>query len=106
MSKWIDRQIEWSNGAPDDDMVPILVGEHSSIEAVKARHPSYVVPATPLTAHDRCDACGAAAAYRVHRPPNETRTAGVLEFCGHHYRRHQPQLVGAGWSLATTNEVP
>ncbi len=37
---------------------------------------------SPLTAHDRCDRCGAQAYVRVVLP------AGELLFCAHHARRH------------------
>jgi hypothetical protein len=43
----------------------------------------------PLTAADRCDAgCGAQGRVRVHVPGS-----GVLVFCAHHYRRHEPALA-------------
>lgn len=102
MSAWTDGQRdEWGPDSPNGDMAPLL---ERSIDAVKARHPSYVVPDAPLTLLDRCDACGAATAYRVHRPPTHDRTAGVLDFCGHHYRKNTPQLIGDGWAVAVTNE--
>ena len=37
---------------------------------------------SPLTAHDRCDRCGAQAYVRVALP------AGELLFCAHHARHH------------------
>ena len=39
-----------------------------------------------LTAMDRCDYCGAQAYVRV------TGVSGSLDFCGHHYNRHQDKL--------------
>lgn len=39
-----------------------------------------------LTAHDRCDRCGAQAYMRV------TLLEGDLLFCGHHGREHKDQL--------------
>lgn len=41
-----------------------------------------------LTAHDRCDACGAQAYVRVTMP------YGELVFCAHHARKHADALVG------------
>lgn len=43
-------------------------------------------PAT-LTAADRCDRCGAAAAVRVTLP-----SGGELLFCGHHANEHSARL--------------
>jgi hypothetical protein len=40
-----------------------------------------------LTAMDRCDYCGAQAYVRV------TGVTGSLDFCGHHYNRHQDKLT-------------
>lgn len=40
-----------------------------------------------LTAADRCDRCGAAAAVRAVLP-----TGGELLFCGHHARAHSDRL--------------
>lgn len=40
-----------------------------------------------LTAHDRCDACGAQAYVRVQLE------AGSLLFCAHHARRHSERLA-------------
>lgn len=40
-----------------------------------------------LTAHDRCDACGAQAYVRV------TLDAGQLFFCAHHARKHSARLA-------------
>lgn len=67
----------------------------------------YTVPDEPITALDRCDACGAQTLYRMHRPPSEEHPTrrGVLEFCGHHYRAHLPELLGDGWAVATTHEM-
>lgn len=50
--------------------------------------PPVVETKQPLTAQDRCDAnCSAQAYVRV------TLAEGVLLFCGHHYRRHEPALA-------------
>jgi hypothetical protein len=43
---------------------------------------------TPLSAHDRCDSCGAQAYVRVTLP------SGALLFCGHHAAKHKEQLSG------------
>lgn len=69
---------------------------------------AYKVPDSPITLADRCDACGAATQVRMHRPPTEQHPTrkGVLEFCGHHYRAHLPELLGDGWAVAVKNEVP
>ena len=50
--------------------------------------------ATPLTAQDRCDRCGAQAYVRA-TLPNGT----ALLFCGHHGNAHRPSLLVAGASL-------
>ena len=42
---------------------------------------------TTMTAHDRCDACGAQAYVRV-----TLETGGELLFCAHHARRHADKL--------------
>lgn len=94
MSGWTDRQkVE----AVNRDMTGELTA--SILMA-------YKVPDTPLTAHDRCDACGAQTLYRMHRPPTEEHPTrkGVLEFCGHHYRAHLPELLGDGWAVAVQHE--
>jgi hypothetical protein len=41
---------------------------------------------TPLTAADRCDACGARAYVRIELP------YGQLLFCGHHANEHLDKL--------------
>lgn len=52
-------------------------------------------PAPPLTAHDRCDRCGAQARVRVMKEASE------LVFCLHHTNRMEAGLVAAGWSIVT-----
>jgi hypothetical protein len=42
----------------------------------------------PLTAADRCDRCGAAAAVRV-----TLSGGGELLFCGHHAKEHSARLT-------------
>ena len=46
-----------------------------------------LTPATPLTAADRCDRCGAQAYLRVH-----LEAGGELLFCAHHAREHGDKL--------------
>lgn len=49
-----------------------------------------------LSATDRCDYCGAQAYVRV------TGVTGILDFCGHHYNRHQDKLES--FSFETIDE--
>ncbi len=44
-----------------------------------------------LTKADRCDRCSAAAVISV-----LLHSGGVLLFCGHHGRMHQPDLIQQG----------
>ncbi|WP_042363691.1 DUF7455 domain-containing protein [Streptacidiphilus neutrinimicus] len=46
-----------------------------------------LTPATPLTAADRCDRCGAQAYLRV-----VLVSGGELLFCAHHGRKFEPEL--------------
>jgi hypothetical protein len=46
-----------------------------------------LTPASPLTASDRCDRCGAQAYLRV-----VLVTGGELLFCAHHGRKFAPEL--------------
>ena len=48
-------------------------------------------PAAALTAHDRCDRCGAQAYLRATLPGGTE-----LLFCGHHGNDHRASLLGAG----------
>ena len=48
----------------------------------------------PLTAHDRCDRCGAQAYVRATLPGGTE-----LLFCGHHGNEHRANLLVAGASL-------
>ena len=45
------------------------------------------VAPSPLTAHDRCDRCGAQAYLRVH-----LASGNELLFCAHHAREHGEKL--------------
>lgn len=45
----------------------------------------------PLTAHDRCDACGAQAYYEAELYDLEGKK-GRLLFCGHHFTMHEREL--------------
>lgn len=88
---------------PTGDMVPILEAS-VAVEAAKVRHPSSVT----LTAADRCDACGAQAAYRVVRPDPARLMAGVpdnptLDFCNHHWRKLFPAMLDEGWVVVGGN---
>ncbi|MEV7566467.1 DUF7455 domain-containing protein [Streptomyces tanashiensis] len=94
---------------PRGDMAPIL---RASVEAAKMRHPSGGGPSgVTLTAADRCDACGAAAVYRVEKelllqPEGYTQpyiNVSALEFCGHHWRKHSPLMVDDGWAVVAVN---
>lgn len=84
---------------PDGDMTPIL---EASVEAAKTRHPSGVGKpgAVQLTAADRCDNnCGAGAAYRVAHKLKPM----ILDFCGHHFRKHFPAMVDQEWAVVGGN---
>ncbi|GHF94409.1 DUF7455 domain-containing protein [Streptomyces hydrogenans] len=94
---------------PRGDMEPIL---RASVEAAKMRHPSAARTSWDnLNATDRCDACGAAAVYRVERERLEQPegyaqpyiNVSALEFCGHHWRKHFPAMAGDGWTVVATN---
>ena len=92
---------------PDGDMVPIL---SASIQAVQARHPSASgkAPGLLLSVSDRCDACGAAAGYRVAQKPPEGEVvyvvdAPTLDFCVHHFRKNFPPMVAQGWAVIGGN---
>jgi hypothetical protein len=47
-----------------------------------------------LTAHDRCDSCGAQAYVRA-----TLLSGAALLFCGHHGNAHRPALLVAGADL-------
>lgn len=49
-----------------------------------------------LTAQDRCDRCGARAAYVATKPG-----LADLMFCGHHYRAHKDKLIEQYWLIET-----
>lgn len=63
----------------------------------------------PLTAHDRCDACSAAAQVRATKQAvpdtleelefGKPRVLQLL-FCGHHHKKHFDKLADEGWSFA------
>lgn len=82
---------------PDGDMVPIL---EASIEEAKRRHPS-AQPALPvsvtLTTADRCDGCGAEAAYSVGRGDQD------MLFCRHHHLKNFPSMASQGWQVIGGN---
>lgn len=86
------------NAATDDDLSGILIASILDV---------YRVPDTPMTAHDRCDACGAGALTRFHWPPTEEhpKRRGELQFCGHHTNKLEPELLGNGWAVAVRNTL-
>ena len=53
-----------------------------------------LTPATPLTAADRCDRCGAQAYLRV-----VLLSGGELLFCAHHGRKYEEKLraIATSW---------
>ncbi|HEY3260178.1 MAG TPA: hypothetical protein VGJ95_07895 [Pseudonocardiaceae bacterium] len=55
---------------------------------------AHIPTLSPLTSHDRCDRCPAAAALRALLP------AGELLFCRHHGRAHRSRLLDAGAILS------
>lgn len=52
-----------------------------------------VNPCIELSAHDRCDRCGAQA-YAVAAKDNQD-----LLFCGHHIKQHSLALEMSGWEI-------
>lgn len=91
---------------PTGDMAPIL---QASVEAAKMRHPSSSNASSTgvvLTAHDRCDGCGAGAVYRVAKHITGMREIvanSLLDFCGHHWRKNFPSMVDKGWVVIGGN---
>ncbi|TFV34426.1 hypothetical protein E4K10_31695 [Streptomyces sp. T1317-0309] len=57
------------------------------VELEKRRRDYCSDPASPLTAADRCDRCGAQAYVRV-----VLLSGGELLFCAHHGRKFEPEL--------------
>ena len=60
-----------------------------------------LTPASPLTAADRCDRCGAQAYVAFYNA--ETSPPSLLQFCKHHGDEHEPALVDKGFE-ATIDE--
>jgi hypothetical protein len=88
---------------PDGDMAPVLA---ASVAEAIARHPSGKgIGMATLTAADRCDACGAAAAYRVGTDREQVGTEivyrKVLDYCLHHWRKHYPKMSEQGWGIVS-----
>lgn len=56
----------------------------------------------PLTAHDRCDRCGALAIAATRHAPG----AEPLLWCGHHFREHEEKLTPllVTYQAVTTDE--
>lgn len=90
---------------PEGDMAPILELSLDLIDAVRAesreRHPSSQPPST-LTAHDRCDRCGAQALFRV---AHEEKAIESLLFCGHDFRANAKALTADGWIVVDGTPV-
>ena len=57
------------------------------VELEKGDVTTVLTPASPLTAADRCDRCGAQAYLRV-----VLTSGGDLLFCAHHGRKFEPEL--------------
>jgi hypothetical protein len=55
----------------------------------KQAAPVFAGPAAPTA---RCDACSAAARVHVILAPSSE-----LEFCQHHFRKHEDALMAGGW---------
>ena len=55
-------------------------------------YPTITRPVEPLTARDRCDACGAQAYGSAVMP----RAEHALLFCAHHYSRFELTLTASG----------
>lgn len=93
---------------PNGSLVPIL---ETSIEAAKMRHPSASggSPGVVLDVADRCDACAAAAMYRVAKWKTWTEGQGpgdlykALDYCHHHWTKHMPSMADQGWKVIGTN---
>lgn len=51
-----------------------------------------------LTGLDRCDVCGAQAYVRV------TGVTGSLDFCGHHYTKHEQKLSAFAFDIIDERE--
>jgi hypothetical protein len=80
--------------------------KEAAVEAAKERHPSALpvvdLPSAGdvLTAADRCDdACTAGAVYRM----RDGKGNRILDFCGHHWRKHAPGMANLGWKVTGTN---
>jgi hypothetical protein len=51
-----------------------------------------------LTAHDRCDRCGASGKVLVVTP------AGELVFCGHHASEHSEAMIDKGYRFTSERD--
>jgi hypothetical protein len=99
---WREDQKPWPQD-PDGDMTPILAASIDMLDELRRasmeRHPAgkgFDMPSTPtLTAHDRCDGCGAQAYYKVAHEKNDDLQS--LLFCGHHFRKSIKNLTADGW---------
>jgi hypothetical protein len=57
------------------------------------------VAPVPLTAHDRCDQCGARAVFSAFRP--HALSTPELLLCGHHAESNREALTAKGWTIAS-----
>lgn len=80
---------------PEGDLAPMLEASIALLEAEKAVE---TMPTALLTAADRCDHCGAGAAYLVWK-----EAVGDLLFCVHHWRKHFPSMADQGWAVSGSN---
>ncbi|MGW2207161.1 DUF7455 domain-containing protein [Streptomyces sp. NPDC001774] len=92
-------KFSWSSSNPDGDLTPVL---QASIDAAKLRHPSGKANAIMLSVQDRCDRCGAGAAYRICKAPGGGRRL-TLDLCGHDWRRNAADMYAEGWVVIAGN---
>ena len=95
---------------PNGDMTPILEASiDEAYQAARERHPSgkEKSPVGVLLSNgDRCDRCGAVAAYRVARRvegPLIGTVDQILDYCLHHWRKHFGPMVDQGWAVIGGN---
>jgi ribosomal protein L37E len=83
-------QATWHNGKPD----PWLAVATSAVPERTETSTVNAATTTQLSAHDRCDRCGAQAYVRVH-----LISGGELLFCAHHGREHADRMRAAGHEI-------
>jgi hypothetical protein len=54
---------------------------------------------SPLQDKDRGDCCNSQALVRL------SKGRSILDFCGHHYRRHELALFISGWAVIEKREA-